>query len=139
MSLGPHRGTTKRRATHLHTDIRYGRQRHAAEFNFWDLGEQWNKVVGLPFVYALWLIRPEVRDFKSVANRLRALRDENLANLDQLIAEVVAPRSSRRQDRLRVQAVGADAERVEKGVRRYFRGQSRLLRPEVAALVAPAV
>ena len=68
------------------------RQRHAAEFNFWDLGEQWNKVVGLPFVYALWLIRPEVRDFKSVANRLRALRDENLANLDQLIAEVVAPR-----------------------------------------------
>jgi chorismate dehydratase len=65
------------------------RQRHAGEFHFWDLGEQWNKVVGLPFVYALWLIRPEVRDFKSVANRLRALRDENLANLDQLIAEVV--------------------------------------------------
>jgi chorismate dehydratase len=68
------------------------RQRHAGEFHFWDLGEQWNKLVGLPFVYALWLIRPEVRDFKSVANRLRALRDENLANLDQLIAEVAAPR-----------------------------------------------
>jgi predicted solute-binding protein len=68
------------------------RQRHAGEFHFWDLGEQWNKLVDLPFVYALWLIRPEVRDFKSVANRLRALRDENLTNLDQLIAEVVAPR-----------------------------------------------
>jgi chorismate dehydratase len=68
------------------------RQRHTGEFHFWDLGEQWNKLVGLPFVYALWLIRPEVRDFKSVANRLRALRDENLADLDQLIAEVVAPR-----------------------------------------------
>jgi len=68
------------------------RQRHAGEFQFWDLGEQWNRLVGLPFVYALWLIRPEVRDFKSVANGLRALRDENLANLDQLIAEVVAPR-----------------------------------------------
>jgi len=68
------------------------RQRHAGEFHFWDLGEQWNKLVGLPFVFALWLIRPEVRDFKSVANRLRALRDENLANLDQLIAEVAAPR-----------------------------------------------
>jgi chorismate dehydratase len=65
------------------------RQRHAGEFHFWDLGEQWNNLVGLPFVYALWLIRPEVRDFKYVANRLRALRDENLANLDQLIAEVV--------------------------------------------------
>lgn len=68
------------------------RQRHAGEFHFWDLGEQWNNLVGLPFVYALWLIRPEVRDFKYVANRLRALRDENLANLDQLIAEVAAPR-----------------------------------------------
>jgi chorismate dehydratase len=71
------------------------RQIHAGEFHFWDLGEQWNKLVGLPFVYALWLIRPEVRDFKSVANRLRALRDENLANLDHLIAEVVAPRTRR--------------------------------------------
>ncbi len=62
------------------------RQRHAGEFHFWDLGEQWNRLVGLPFVYALWLIRPEVPDFESVANRLRALRDENLANLDGLIA-----------------------------------------------------
>ncbi len=38
------------------------------EFHFWDLGEQWNKLVGLPFVYALWLIRPEVRDSKPLAN-----------------------------------------------------------------------
>jgi predicted solute-binding protein len=66
------------------------RQKYAKDFRFWDLGEQWNKVVALPFVYALWLIRPEVVDPKRVANRLRALRDENLANLDRLIAEVVA-------------------------------------------------
>ena len=66
------------------------RQKHASEFQFWDLGEQWKKLVGLPFVYALWLIRPEVRDPKSLAQRLRALRDENLANLDQLIIEAVA-------------------------------------------------
>jgi len=63
------------------------RQRHAGEFHFWDLGEQWNKLVGLPFVYALWLIRPEVRDFKRLANRLREIRDENVANIDSLIAE----------------------------------------------------
>jgi len=66
------------------------RQKHAGEFQFWDLGEQWKKLVGLPFVYALWLIRPEIRDPKSLAQRLRALRDENLANLDQLIADAVA-------------------------------------------------
>ena len=63
------------------------RQKHAKEFHFWDLGEQWNKLVDLPFVYALWLIRPEVRNFQPLANRLRKLRDENLADIDTLIAE----------------------------------------------------
>jgi chorismate dehydratase len=66
------------------------RQDHAGEFHFWDLGEQWKRLVGSPFVYALWLVRPEVADAKAIANRLRALRTENLANLNQLIAEVVA-------------------------------------------------
>ena len=66
------------------------RQKHAGEFQFWDLGEQWKKLTGLPFVYALWLIRPEVTDAKSIAQRLRKLRDENLASLDDLIAEAVA-------------------------------------------------
>ena len=62
------------------------RQEHGSDFHFWDLGEQWRKLVDLPFVYALWLVRPEVVDPKSVANRLRALRDKNLSNLDRLIA-----------------------------------------------------
>ena len=62
------------------------RESHAGEFRFWDLGEQWKKLIGLPFVFALWLIRPEVAGAKTIANRLRALRNENLANLDALIA-----------------------------------------------------
>jgi chorismate dehydratase len=66
------------------------RQKHAGEFQFWDLGEQWKKLTGLPFVYALWLIRPEVTDAKSIAQCLRKLRDKNLANLDDLIEEAVA-------------------------------------------------
>jgi chorismate dehydratase len=66
------------------------RQRHAGEFQLWDLGEQWKKLTGLPFVYALWLIRPEVVDAKSVAKRLRALRDENVTNLDDLVSYSVA-------------------------------------------------
>jgi chorismate dehydratase len=80
-----------RRATLLIGDqaIRF-REDYAHEFSFWDLGEQWQKFVGLPFVYALWLIRPEVADPKQIANHLRDLRDENLANLDDLIAGVVA-------------------------------------------------
>jgi chorismate dehydratase len=68
----------------------YVRQEYANEFSFWDLGEQWKKLFNLPFVYALWLIRPEVADPKQIANPLRDLRDANLANLDNLVAEVVA-------------------------------------------------
>ena len=62
------------------------RQQHGNEFQFWDLGENWQKLAGLPFVYALWLVRPEVVDPKSIADRLRALRDQNLANIENLIA-----------------------------------------------------
>ena len=63
------------------------RQQHADEFRFWDLGEQWAHLVDLPFVYALWLVRPEVIDAKKIADRLRRLRDDNLATIDELIAE----------------------------------------------------
>jgi chorismate dehydratase len=63
------------------------RQTHADEFRFWDLGEQWSRLVDLPFVYALWLIRPEVVDAKSIADRLRTLRDENLSKIDNLISK----------------------------------------------------
>ena len=64
------------------------RQNHAGEFQFWDLGEQWKKLTGLPFVYALWLIRREVPDAKSIAQRLRGLRDENLVEIPAIIADV---------------------------------------------------
>ena len=63
------------------------RESHARELQFWDLGEQWKKHVGLPFVYALWLIRPEVGDASEIATRLRALRDQNLVTLENLIGE----------------------------------------------------
>jgi len=65
--------------------IRFRRQ-HSNDFHFWDLGEHWKKLRGLPFVYALWLVRPEVEDPRLIADRLRKLREENLANLDKLIA-----------------------------------------------------
>jgi chorismate dehydratase len=66
------------------------RQDQADEFQFWDLGEAWRKLIGLPFVYAIWLIRPEIADAKQIANKLRALRDGNLGDLAQLITDAVA-------------------------------------------------
>ena len=63
------------------------RQNHADAFQFWDLGEQWKKLTGLPFVFALWLIRPEVPNVDAIAQRLRELRNENLADIGCVVAD----------------------------------------------------
>jgi chorismate dehydratase len=63
------------------------RERFGERYHYWDLGEEWRGLVKLPFVYALWLIRPEFGEANEIAGRLRALRDENLAKIDNLIAQ----------------------------------------------------
>jgi chorismate dehydratase len=62
------------------------RAQNPGTFHFWDLGEEWEKLTGLPFVYALWLIRPEVANPKAIADSLRACRDRNMDELDLVIA-----------------------------------------------------
>lgn len=62
------------------------RQQHGAAYRYLDLGEQWRAITGMPFVYALWLIRPEIADPASIARQLRALRDANISRLDDLAA-----------------------------------------------------
>ena len=74
------------------------RQEQARAFQFWDLGEQWKKLTELPFVYALWLIRPEVPDAKSIAERLRGLRDENLTDIPAIVSDALADVADNRQE-----------------------------------------
>ena len=62
------------------------REANERNFRFWDLAGEWRAQTALPFVFALWLVRPEVEEAAAVADRLRALRDTNLARLDQVIA-----------------------------------------------------
>jgi predicted solute-binding protein len=65
------------------------RARYPNEFNYWDLGAEWKRTTGLPFVFALWLIRPEVAGSEEIAMRLRALRDLNRNSLDRVIADQI--------------------------------------------------
>jgi chorismate dehydratase len=65
--------------------IRFRRD-HEDDVCFWDLGEQWQSLMDLPFVYALWLVRPEVTNVQPIADCLRALRDTNLDRIDDLVA-----------------------------------------------------
>ncbi len=63
------------------------RQKFGKTYFYRDLGQEWRDETGLPFVYALWLIRPEVKKPARIADSLRSIRDRNLAHLDELIVE----------------------------------------------------
>lgn len=55
----------------------------------WDLGDEWHRWTGLPFVFACWAARPEV-DTAPVASLLASARDAGEKHLTQ-IAEREAP------------------------------------------------
>jgi chorismate dehydratase len=60
------------------------RAEHGERYHYWDLAETWTKITSLPFVFAFWLIRPEIENAKEIADKLRALRDRNVATIDEL-------------------------------------------------------
>jgi chorismate dehydratase len=55
----------------------------------WDLGEEWSRWTGLPFVFALWAARPHVQEAR-IDRALAAARDEGLTRLPE-IARLAAP------------------------------------------------
>ena len=61
------------------------RAEHGERYQYWDLAETWMQITSLPFVFALWLIRPEIENTKEIADALRRIRDHNLKNLDDLV------------------------------------------------------
>jgi chorismate dehydratase len=65
--------------------IRFRREA-GPEIQFLDLGADWKALTGLPFVYALWLIRADFPEKAEVAEALRSLGKANRANLDPIIA-----------------------------------------------------
>lgn len=56
----------------------------------WDLGDEWCRWSGLPFVFAAWAARPGVAGERFAA-RLEAARDSGLANLAAIAAAEAAP------------------------------------------------
>ncbi len=51
----------------------------------WDLGDEWCRWTGLPFVFAVWAARPGA-DLDGVADRLAVARDRGKANLAAIAA-----------------------------------------------------
>jgi chorismate dehydratase len=55
----------------------------------WDLGEEWVRETGLPFVFAMWVARGQVST--AISDALEQARDSGLANLNEIVARE-APR-----------------------------------------------
>ncbi len=51
-----------------------------------DLGQAWKELTGLPFVYAMWVVRDRV-DVRGLAARLSRARDRGLASIADISAE----------------------------------------------------
>ena len=62
------------------------RERYGSEFNYLDLGEEWKRRTGLPFVFAVWLMRPEMPHPDRVAQAFRAIACRGKATIPQIVA-----------------------------------------------------
>jgi chorismate dehydratase len=56
----------------------------------WDLGDEWCRWAGLPFVFAMWVARPGV-ELAGLDAALSSARDSGLAHLDQIAETEAAP------------------------------------------------
>jgi chorismate dehydratase len=73
------------------------RAQDTSGYQILDLGEEWRRCTGLPFVFAPWLLRPDLPDATRVSEELRALKRHGLARLDDIIrAEPRDPAFTRR-------------------------------------------
>jgi chorismate dehydratase len=56
----------------------------------WDLGDEWSRWTGLPFVFAMWVAHPDA-ELDGLETALGAARDAGLAHLDEIAAREAAP------------------------------------------------
>jgi chorismate dehydratase len=62
------------------------RDREESGWKILDLGEEWKRCTGLPFVFAAWALRPGLDQLPAVAAAFRALKAHGLRCLDEIIA-----------------------------------------------------
>jgi chorismate dehydratase len=61
------------------------RQRPGADEEILDLGAEWQRCTGLPFVYAPWLLKPGLPNAAGAAEELRALKRMGVARLPEIL------------------------------------------------------
>ena len=94
------------------------RERDDGQHQILDLGEEWKRCTCLPFVFALWLLRPGLPDAAAVADDLRALKAAGCSHLEKIIrAEPRDPTFTRRYltEHVRFEL----GEREKRGIEKY--------------------
>lgn len=61
------------------------RQVHGDRFDLLDLGAEWKRATGLPFVFAAWLVREEVRGATRLAATLRQWKRTNAGRMETVV------------------------------------------------------
>ncbi|HYR59045.1 MAG TPA: menaquinone biosynthesis protein [Chthoniobacteraceae bacterium] len=54
-------------------------------WRYLDLGEEWKRCTGLPFVFALWLMRPSLPNAAAIAAELRAIKRGGIAHIPEIV------------------------------------------------------
>ena len=62
------------------------RARHGEEFSYLDLAEEWKRRTGLPFVFAVWSMRPELVEPERVAQAFRKLAQGGMAAIPAIVS-----------------------------------------------------
>lgn len=60
------------------------RRKQAGELKIWDLGAAWYDLTALPFVYAMWVLKPK-EDLPRLCRQLREAKEFGVDTLDQVI------------------------------------------------------
>ena len=95
------------------------RQHNKEGYEILDLGEEWKRCTGLPFVFAPWLMRPDLPHAEEVADDLRALKAGGVAHLEEIIR--TEPRDPAFTRRYLTQHIRFELEAGEKAGMEKFR------------------
>jgi len=72
------------------------RQQHGAAWNYLDFGEVWLDHTGLPFVFALWMLRADLPGVETIAEAFRVLKREGTAAIPEIVTTEEDPEFARK-------------------------------------------
>lgn len=55
-------------------------------WQYLDLGAEWKRYTGLPFVFALWLMRPSLPNADAIAAELREIKYDGVAHITEIVS-----------------------------------------------------